>query len=91
MSFGDYVDDHPAKAFVIVVGGILVGVFLICTLIINPLGHRGAQVNCIRYGEATGRTVKFVRYTYWSSDCLTISPNEPDKWISTSQLRGGAE
>jgi hypothetical protein len=62
---------------VVVVGGLGIG--------IRQISHHYDVANCGRFGEESGREVRFVDYTFWSWDCLT--PTQDGKWISIDRLR----
>lgn len=53
-------------------------------LLVNPLQYRSDKINCYKFAQNSGRTVKFVKYSTWSWDCLTPTAN--GHWIPTSQL-----
>lgn len=58
-----------------VIGSLVVGT--------NQWSKHVASYECRHWGEANGRPVKFVTYTFWSWDCLTPNHNAPGTWIST--------
>jgi hypothetical protein len=71
-------------AFVALVGSIIVVVLAVIVMIAVPLSRHYDKAACHSFGDNTGRTVKFVNYTYWRWDCLT--PSTDGKWISTDRL-----
>lgn len=72
-----------------VISGLVVIVTL-CVVIGTLVGVHYGRHNCSRYQAFTGRAAKFVRYSYWSWDCLTPNPSQPGTWIPINQLRGVA-
>lgn len=65
----------------------MAGVVAIALLI--PLAcrfqHHIDSAGCAKFTAATGHTVKFIDYTFWSWDCLVQTPN--GKWIPLEGLR----
>jgi hypothetical protein len=66
----------------------LFAIVVICVLIVfgcRMVDHHYQVSVCNGFGQATGREIKFVDYTFWNYECLT--PSKDGKWVTTDQLR----
>lgn len=77
----DFFDDH--------IGLMLAALGIVCLaaliLGIRGIGHHYDNKTCHRFGDESGREVRFVDYSFWTWDCLT--PTSDGKWISIDRLR----
>lgn len=71
-------------ALTLIFGGIALFI-VVGVLTTTPISRHYDHLNCRKFGQNTGRVVKFVNYSYWSWECLT--PSRDGRWIPTSQLR----
>ena len=85
----DWLSKHEITSVLLfliaVVAGICLVVFLVAALAVRPISRHYDAASCHSFGKQSGRTVRFVDYTYWKWDCLT--PSSDGKWISVKMLR----
>lgn len=68
---------------------IILGFILMVCLIavgLRTMSHTYMMRACNVFAKESNRQVKFIDYSYWGSDCLTLQEN--GQWISTFNLRG---
>ncbi len=64
---------------------IVVGIVVIFTVGLTSMGASIDSGSCQQFGVNSNRETRFVRYNYFSWDCLT--PSKDGKWISAYNLR----
>ena len=81
----NFIDEHPAWSFVILMVSIAAAMAVLVLLIMWISFHQSA-VSCHHFQTITGRHTRWVQYNWFDRDCIT--PSGHGTWISTSQLRG---
>ena len=64
----------------------IAGLVLTILAITFPISAGYDKRQCYRYGNLTGREVKYQRFSYWTWDCYVRT--ESGNWISKDQVRG---
>lgn len=65
----------------------LTGLIVFLVMFIGGTSQHNNGVMCRKWGVATNRPVRFIKYPWYGSDCLTPTPNDPTHWISTGQIQ----
>lgn len=82
----------PRTGGVLFEGGVWVAVLLVLAasvfaiaVVIRQIDHHYSRNVCYRWGEQTGREVRFVDLSFWSYPCL-VKTSE-GTWLDKDQLR----
>lgn len=70
--------------FVVILVGVLMFVVAV-GLVVRQVSHHYAVANCDRFQQVSGHEVEFVDYTFWTWDCLALTPS--GQWLPVDQLR----